>query len=407
MLKKMALALAMTLGASLCLPAAAQKKYDTGVTDTEIKIGQTAPFSGPAAAYSTFAKAQQAYFNMINEQGGVNGRKIKLLTLDDGFTAPKAVEGTRQLVEQDEVFLIFATVGTGTNSAIQRYLNAKKIPQLFISTGAGKWNDPKTYPWTLALQLTYPTEAQIFADYVMKNVPNPKVAILWQNDDFGKDYVKAFKARLGSKSNMIVSEASYEFSDPTVDSQVIALKNSGANVFLNISTPRFAAQAIRRAADLGWKPTQFVPYVSTQVRAVMEPAGLDKSTGVISTAYIKDPSSKQWESDPEMLQYKSFMKKYYPEGDADDWLNAQGLMHANALVTVLKQAGDNLTRENVMKIATNMKNVHPMMVIPGITVNTSPTDYSPIKSAQMIRFDGARWVPVGGIVSVEGPGKTQ
>lgn len=399
--KKVIGALTLALGTLLCVSASAQKQYDTGVSDSEIKIGQTAPFSGPAAAYGTFSKVQQAYFKMINEQGGVNGRKITLTALDDGFAAPKAVEGTRRLVEQEEVFLMFATPGTATNSAVQRYLNSKKVPQLFLSSGASKWNDPAKNRWSLALQLSNATEATLFADYILKSVRDPKVAILWQNDDFGKDYVNSFKARLGSKANIIVAQASYEFSDPTVDSQISALKNSGANVFLNIATPRFAAQAIRRAADIGWKPTQFVPYVSSQVKSVIGPAGLEKSVGIISTAYLKDPSSPQWEKDPEMLEYRAFMKKYYPEGDADDWLNAQGVMHADALVTVLKKAGNTLTRENVMKVATNLKGEKLKMVLPGISATTTPTSYTPIKTAQMIRFDGKRWVNVGELTTVK------
>ena len=392
-------AIALALAAA---PAAAQKKYDPGASDTEIKIGQTMPYSGPASAYGTIGKAEAAYFKMINDQGGINGRKINFISLDDGYSPPKTVEMVRRLVEQDEVLLVFQTLGTPSNTAIQKYMNAKKVPQLFVATGATKWNDPTGNPWTMGWQPNYQTETTIYAKHILKEKPNAKIAVLYQNDDYGKDYLKGLKDGLGDKAKtMIVAEVSYEVSEPTVDSQIVQLQGSGADVFVNITTPKFAAQAIRKAYDIGWKPLQYLNNVSVGVGSVLTPAGLEKSVGLISTAYIKDPIDTQWSTDKAIIDWTAFMKKYYPEGSLIDNTNVYGYTVAQTLVQVLKQCGDNLTRETVMKQAASLKDYAPDTLLPGIKINTGPKDYAPIQSVQLARFDGKTWVRFGEIIQAD------
>jgi branched-chain amino acid transport system substrate-binding protein len=378
--------------------AVAQKRYDPGASDAEIKIGQTMPYSGAASAYGTIGRAEAAYFRKINDDGGINGRKINFISLDDAYTPPKTVEMTRRLVEQDEVLFVFGGLGTPSNTAIHKYMNAKKVPQLFVATGASKWNDPANYPWTIGWQPNYQTEAKIYATHILQTRPNAKVAVLYQNDDYGKDYLKGFKDGLGDKAKVIVAEASYEVSDPTVDAQILQLQGSGADVFFNITTPKFAAQAIRKAWDSGWKPVHYLNGVSVSVGTVLTPAGLDKCVGLISTIYGKDPTDKQWDNDPAMKDWVAFMKKYYSEGSLIDSFNVYGYSVAQTVVQVLKQCGDNLTRENVMRQAANLKNFTTPMSLPGIVINTSPTDYAPIKAMQLVRFDGQTWVRFGDVM---------
>jgi branched-chain amino acid transport system substrate-binding protein len=392
-------ALALALAAS---PAAAQKKYDPGASDTEIRIGQTMPYSGPASAYGTIGKAEAAYFKMINDQGGINGRKINFISLDDAYSPPKTVEMVRRLVEQDEVLLVFQTLGTPSNTAIQKYMQAKKVPQLFVATGATKWNDPAGNPWTMGWQPNYQTETTIYAKHILKEKPNAKIGVLYQNDDYGKDYLKGLKDGLGDKAkSMIVAEVSYEVSDPTVDSQVVQLQGSGADVFVNITTPKFAAQAIRKAYDIGWKPVHYLNNVSTQIGSVLTPAGLEKSVGLISTAYIKDPLDSQWANDPAIAEWTAWMKKYYPDGSLIENSNVYGYTVAQTMVQVLKQCGDNLTRENVMKQAASLKDFAPSTLLPGIKINTGPKDFAPIESVQLMRFDGKSWVRFGNVISAD------
>ncbi|HVL56844.1 MAG TPA: ABC transporter substrate-binding protein [Burkholderiaceae bacterium] len=392
---------AALLGLSLAGAAHAQKKYDPGASDTEIKIGQTMPYSGPASAYGTIGKAQAAYFRMINDQGGVNGRKINFITVDDGYSPPRTVEQVRRLVEQEQVLFVFQTLGTPSNTAIHKYMNARKVPQLFVATGATKWNDPKNFPWTMGWQPNYQTEGRIYAQHILKTKPNAKIAVLYQNDDYGKDYLKGFKDGLGDKVGMIVAEASYEVADPTVDSQIVQLKGSGADTFFNITTPKFAAQAIRRAHDIDWKPTHYLNNVSTSVGSVLTPAGLDKSVGLITTAYLKDPTDPEWANDPAVKEWAELMKKYYPDGSLTDSFNLYGVAVAQTVVQVLKQAGDNLTRENVMREAANLKNVSLPLLIPGISINTGPGDFAPIEAVQLQRFDGQKWVRFGEVISAD------
>jgi len=395
---------AILAGVALCVaePAAAQKKYDVGVTDTEIKIGQTMPYSGPASAYATIGRAEAAYFQMINEQGGVNGRKIDLLSLDDGYSPPKTVEQIRRLVEQDQVLLIFQSLGTPTNTAIQKYLNAQKVPQLFAATGATKWGDPKNFPWTIGWQPSYHAEAVIYAKYIMQNKPAAKIAVLYQNDDYGKDYLNNLRSGLGAKVGLIVKEASYEVTDPSVDSQIVALQASGADTLFVFATPKFAAQAIRKTYDIGWRPLEFLNTVSSSVAAVLQPAGLDKSIGIITAQYMKDPTDPQWSKEKSFLDWVEWMKRYYPQGDLADILNAYGYSAAQTLVHVLKQCGDDLTRENIMRQAANIKNLELPLLLPGMRINTSPTDFYPIEQMQLGRFDGKRWVLFGELINAEG-----
>ena len=385
--------------AAFAFPAAAQKKYDPGASDTEIKIGNTNPYSGPASAYGTIGKTIDAYFRMVNDQGGINGRKLTFISYDDGYSPPKTVEMARKLVEQDQVLFLFQTLGTPSNTAIHKYMNLRKVPQLHVATGATKWNDPKNFPWTMGWQPNYQTEAQIYARHILKTRPDAKIAVLYQNDDYGKDYLKGLKDGLGDKAkSMIVAEASYEVSDPTVDSQIVQLQSSGANVFFNITTPKFAAQAIRKAYDIGWKPVHYLNNVSTSVGSVLTPAGLDKSAGVISTAYYKDPTDALWANDPAMKQWQAFMKKYYPDGSLINAFSVYGYTVAATLHEVLRKCGDNLTRENVMRQAASMKGWRIDTLLPGITITTSQDDFAPIEAGQLQRFDGKEWVRFGEVM---------
>src|ERR1700723_712506 len=379
---------ATTVAVALSASSAyAQKKYDTGATDTEIKIGQTVPFSGPASAYSSIGKTQLAYFNMINEQGGVNGRKINLIQYDDSYSPPKAVEQVRKLVESDEVLLMFQMIGTPSNAAVQKYLNTKKVPQLFAATGASRFTDPKNYPWTLGFNPSYFVEGRIYGQYILKQYPAAKVGVLYQNDDLGRDYLNGIKSGLGDKAaTMIVAEASYEVSDPTVDSQILKLKSAGADVLFSASTPKFAAQAIKKNAELGWKPVHILDINATSVGAVMQPAGLEASKGVISVNYGKDPSDPTWKDDPGMKRYFDFMAKYFPDGDKNSNFNTYGYSTAQLMAHLLKQCGDDLTRENVMKQATNLKNVEVDLALPGIVGNTTPNDYRAKQQLEMIKL---------------------
>ncbi|PDT78330.1 ABC transporter substrate-binding protein [Bradyrhizobium sp. C9] len=393
-------ALAIALSAT---SASAQRKYDPGASDTEIKIGQTVPFSGPASAYASIGKTQAAYFKMINDQGGINGRKINLIQYDDAYSPPKAVEQVRKLVESDEVLLTFQIVGTPSNAAVQKYLNAKKVPQLFAATGASKFTDPKNFPWTLGFNPNYFVEGRIYGQYILKEHPNAKIGVLYQNDDLGKDYLNGIKAGLGDKAaKMIVAEASYEVSDPTIDSQVIKIKDAGADLFFSASTPKQAAQAIKKIAELGWHPVHIVDINATSVGAVLQPAGLEASKGLISTNYGKDPADPQWKDDPGMKRYFDFMAKYYPDGDKNSNFNTYGYSTAQLMVHVLKQCGDELTRENVLKQATNLKNVELDMALPGIKGNTTPNDYRVNKQLQMMKFNGERWELFGPILEDAG-----
>ena len=377
----------------------AQKMYDPGATDTEIKIGNIVPYSGPASAYGTIGKAAAAYFKKVNDEGGVNGRMIDFISVDDGYSPPKTVEMARRLVEQDKVLLIWASLGTPPNTAIHKYMNGKKVPQLHVYSGASKWNDPQHFPWTMPGLPSYQAEARIYAAHILKTKPDAKIAVLYQNDDYGKDYLEGFEKGLGAKAKtMIVAKASYETSEPTVDSQIIQLQASGANVFFNITTPKFAAMAIRKAYDIGWKPVQYLNNVSASIGSVLTPAGLGKSTGLVTTNYLKDPQDPTWKDDKAMNEWRAFMAKYYPDGNLSDVFNVSGYATAQLLVQVLKQCGDDLTRENVMKQAENIKNFEIDVLLPGIKINTSPTDFEPIESMQLARFDGKEWVRFGEII---------
>ena len=380
--------------------AFAAGQYGPGVSDTEIKIGNTMPYSGPASAYGAIGKAETAYFNMINEQGGINGRKINFVTRDDGYSPPKTVEVVRKLVEEDQVLFIFNPLGTPPNTAIQGYLNDNKVPQLFVATGADKWNDPKHFPWTMGYQPSYRIEARIYGRYILKNLPNAKIAVLYQNDDFGKDYLIGLREGLGDKADkMIIATQTYETTDPTVDSQIVSLQGSGADVLLTAAIPKFAAQAIRKVYDIGWKPTHFMTNVSSSVGAVFRPAGPEKGIGIISAAYGKDPTDPQWQDAPDFKEWLAWMKKYNPSASVADANNVYGYGVAYLLVQVLKACGDNLTRENVMKQAASLHSLTGPMALPGITISTSPTDYAPIKQMQLEKFDGNTWQLFGEVIS--------
>jgi branched-chain amino acid transport system substrate-binding protein len=394
-------AVAWALTAAFATPALAQKQYDTGATDTEIKVGQTIPLSGPASAYGSIGKVQAAYIRMINEQGGIGGRKINLIQYDDGYNPPKTVEQVRKLVESDEVLTTFQIIGTPPNAAVQKYLNEKKVPQLLASTGATRFTDPKHFPWTIAFNPNYQSEGHIYAKYILANHPNAKIAILYQNDDLGKDYVKGLKDALGAKASMIIAEASYELSDPTVDSQMVTLKSSGADLFYNITTPKFGAQAIRKAAELGWKPVQILDINASPVSQTLVPAGLENAKDIISVNYGKDPLDPQWADDEGMKRYKAFMAKYASAEDATSGIATYGYSTAALLVQILKQCGDDLTRANLMKQATNIKGYVPDLALPGMTMSTTPDDWRINKQFQMMKFDGQRWVLFGPILTDE------
>ena len=386
--------------AATATAANAQKKYDVGASDTEIKIGNIMPYSGPASAYGVIGKTQAAYFKKINEEGGINGRKINFISYDDAFSPPKAVEQARKLVESDEVLLIFQSLGTQSNSAIQKYMNAKKVPQLFVATGATKWGDPQNFPWTMGWQPNYQSEGRIYAAYILKNYPNGKIAALWQNDDAGKDQMKGC-ATAFEKAGMIVADKSYEVSDPTIDSQIVALKDSGADIFMTWAAPKGAAQAIRKVGELGWKPVYFLGNVSTSVATVLKPAGLDNAKGIISTVYLKDPTDPLWKDDAGIKTWLAFMDKYFPGGDKTDNNNVYGYATAQTMVQVLKQCGDDLTRENVMKQAANLKNFSSEVLLPGIKINTGARDFFPIEQMQLMKFDGESWRLFGEIIDGE------
>jgi branched-chain amino acid transport system substrate-binding protein len=382
--------------------ALAQKKYDVGATDTEIKIGNIMPYSGPASAYGVIGKTEEAYFRKINAEGGINGRKINFVSYDDGYSPPKTVEQARKLVESDEVLLIFNSLGTAMNSAIQKYMNAKKIPQLFVATGATKWNDPKEFPWTMGWQPNYQSETQIYAKYILKEYPNAKIAVMYQNDDYGKDYLKGLKDGLGAKAvSMIVAEESYETSEPTIDTHIVKLKSTNADVFINVASPKFAAQAIKKMAEVQWKPIHFLNNVSGSIGGVITPAGPENAQGIISSAYLKDPTDPQWKNDAGMKTWNEFLDKYFPEANRTDASVIYGYTVTQTLVHVLKQCGDNLTRENVMKQAASVTDLELGGLLPGIKVNTSATDFAPLSQLQLMRFKGDTWERFGDIISAD------
>ena len=410
MLKSIILLCAL-LGVSLVTcPALAQKKYDPGASDSEIKIGNIMPYSGPLSAYALEGKTEAAFFRKLNDEGGVNGRKIKFISYDDSFSPPKTVEQARKLVEQDEVLLIFQSLGTPTNAAIQKYMNQKKVPQLFVATGATRFGDPTNFPWTMGFQPTYQIEGRIYAKYILQNLPLAKIGILYQNDDSGRDYLKGLKDGLGAEAakRMIITELPYDPTDPTIDSQIVTMKTLGVDVFFNEFTPKFAAQAIRKAAEIGWRPVQFVASISNSVGAVYKPAGLENSKGVLSTIYLKDPTDPVWKDDTAIHEWLVFMDKYFPDGDKSSIFPVYGYLTAQTLVQVLKQCGDDLTRENVMKQAVNLKNLELGLLLPGIKINTSASDYFPIKQMQLLRFNGQHGELIGSVIdgAIETDGAT-
>ena len=380
--------------------ALAQKKYDSGASDTEIKIGNIMPYSGPASAYGVIGKTEAAYFNKINAEGGINGRKISFITYDDGYSPPKAVEQARKLVESDEVLVVFNPLGTPSNSAIEKYMNSKKVPQLFVATGATKWNEPKEFPWTMGWQPSYQSEARIYAKYLLKEKPGAKIAVFYQNDDFGKDYLKGLKDGLGAKAaSMIIAEEGYETSEPSIDNHIVKLKASGADVFISITTPKFAAQAIKKLAEMNWTPLHIVSNVSASVGGVIKPAGFENAQGILSAAYAKDGADAQWNNDPGMKKFYEFLAKYDADANKLDGSVVYGYGAAQTMVKVLEMCGDNLTHENVMKQAASLKNFTPDTLLPGVTINTSATDFAPIKQLQMMRFKGEKWELFGDIIT--------
>jgi branched-chain amino acid transport system substrate-binding protein len=397
-----AISAALALLAATSSGALAQKKYDVGATDTEIKIGNIMPYSGPASAYGVIGKTEAAYFNKINAEGGINGRKINFISYDDAYSPPKTVEQARKLVESDEVLFIFNPLGTPPNSAIQKYMNTKKVPQLFVATGATKWNDPKEFPWTMGWQPNYQSESQIYAKYILKNHPNAKIAVLYQNDDYGKDYLKGFKDGLGSKgASLIVMEESYEVSEPTVDSHIVKLKSTGADVFFNITTPKFAAQAIKKNSEIGWKPLHFLNNVSASIGSVIKPAGFENAQAIISSNYLKDPTDAQWKTDKGMIAWNEFLDKYYPEANRADASVMYAYIVAQGIVHVLKACGDDLTHANLMKQAASIKDLQLGGLLPGVKVNTSATDFAPISQLQLMKFKGETWELFGDIISAD------
>jgi branched-chain amino acid transport system substrate-binding protein len=384
------------LGASSAL---AQKKYDIGATDTEIKIGNIMPYSGPASAYGVIGSTEAAYFKKINAEGGINGRKINFISYDDAYSPPKTVEQARKLVESDEVLFIFNPLGTPPNTAIQKYMNAKKVPQLFVATGATKWNDPKDNPWTMGWQPNYQSESRIYAKYILKELPNAKIAVLYQNDDYGKDYLKGLKDGLGAKASMIIVEESYETSEPSIDGHIVKLKSLNADVFFNVTTPKFAAQAIKKMAEIDWKPLHFLNNVSASIGSVMKPAGFEASQNIISSNYLKDAADPQWKNDAGMKAFDEFLAKYFPEGNRIDGSVMYAYTVAQGLVHVLKACGDDLTRENIMKQAASIKDLEVGSLLPGVKVNTSATDFAPISQLQLMKFKGEKWDLFGEIIS--------
>lgn len=392
---------AFALCTAMSGPVLAQKKYDSGASDTEIKIGNIMPYSGPASAYAAIGKAEEAYFNKINAEGGIGGRKIKFISYDDGYSPPKTVEQARKLVESDGVLLIFGSLGTSTNGAIRKYMNEKKVPQLFVASGASKWNDPKQYPWTMGWQPSYASEARIYAKYIMKEKPDGKIGVLYQNDDFGKDYLKGLKDGLGPKASMIVLEDGYDTSEPAIDEHVVKLKASGADIFVSITTPKFAAQAIKKAAEIGWHPVHIISNVSASVGGVLEPAGLEISQGILSASYTKDASDPQWNADDGMKKFYNFLAKYDPKANKLDAGVVFGYAAAQTMAKVLQMCGDDLTRDNVMKQAASLKDFQPDTLLPGIKINTAADDFAPIEQLQMMRFKGKKWELFGDVISSE------
>ena len=383
--------------------AFAAGQYGPGASDTEIKIGNTMPYSGPASAYGVIGKTEAAYFNMLNEQGGINGRKINFISRDDGYSPPKTVELVRKLVEEDQVLFTFNILGTPPNTAVQGYLNDNKVPQLFVATGADKWNDPKNHPWTMGWQPSYRVEARIYSRYILKNLPNAKIAVLYQNDDFGKDYLTGLREGLGDKAEkMIVATKTYETTDPTVDSQVVALQGSGADTLLTAAIPKFAAQAIRKVYDIGWKPAHFLTNVSISVGSVIRPAGPEKAVGIISASYGKDPTDPQWQNGTEYKDWLAWMQKYNASSNTADTNAVYGYNVSQTLIHVLKMCGNDLTRENIMKQAANIQDLKLPMLLPGIVVSTSATDFAPIKQMQLQKFDGTTWQLFGEVISGSG-----
>ena len=392
---------AFALCTAMTGPVLAQKKYDSGASDTEIRIGNIMPYSGPASAYAAIGKTEEAYFNKVNAEGGINGRKIKFISYDDGYSPPKTVEQARKLVESDNVLLIFGTLGTSTNGAIRKYMNEKKVPQLFVASGASKWNDPKQYPWTMGWQPSYASEARIYAKYIMKEKPDAKIGVLYQNDDFGKDYLKGLKEGLGPKAPMIVMEDAYDTSEPAIDEHVVKLKASGADVFISITTPKFAAQAIKKAAEINWHPVHIISNVSASVGGVLEPAGIEISQGILSATYTKDGSDPQWNADDGMKKFYNFLAQYEPKANKLDAGVVFGYAAAQTMVKVLQMCGDDLTRENVMKQAASIRDFAPDTLLPGIKINTAPDNFAPIEQLQMMRFKGKKWEPFGDVISSE------
>ena len=396
-----ALSAAFLILAASTTAVLAQKKYDPGASDTEIKIGNIMPYSGPASAYGVIGKTEEAFFRKINAEGGINGRKINFVSYDDAYSPPKTVEQARKLVESDEVLLIFGSLGTSTNSAIRNYVNEKKVPHLFVASGASKWNDPKQYPWTMGWQPSYASEARIYAKYIMKEKPDAKIGVLYQNDDFGKDYLKGLKTGLRAKASMIVMEEAYDTSEPAVDEHVVKLKASGADVLISITTPKFAAQAIKKAAEISWHPTHILSNVSASVGGVLEPAGLEISQGILSASYTKDGSDPQWNADEGMKKFYDFLAHYDPKANKLDTGVVFGYAAAQTMVKVLQMCGDDLTRENVMKQAASLKDFAPDTLLPGIRINTAPDNFAPIEQLQMMRFKGRKWELFGDIISSE------
>ena len=391
--------ISLALLALVLAPAHAEKRYGPGASDKEIKLGQTVSYSGALSVFGTIGRVEAAYFEMLNGAGGINGRKVTLISLDDGYMPPRTVEQTRKLVEQEEVLALFSSIGTPTNAAIQKYVNAKKVPHLFLSTGASRWGDPQNYPWTMGWAPNYLLEAHIYARYVLQHHPKARVAVLYQNDDFGKDFLRGFQEGLGEHaSRMIVATATYEPTDPTVDSQITTLKASGADTFYDIAAPKAAAQAIRKAYDIGWRPLHLLQSNAASIASTLKPAGLDHAIGVISSAYYKDPTDPQWANDPAVAAYRAFMAKHYPAGNPDDVYNVWGYSQAQTIEQVLKQCGDDLSRENVMRQAASLKDVQLPMLLPGVRLNTSATDYYPLKQVQLMRFDGKQWVRFGDVL---------
>jgi branched-chain amino acid transport system substrate-binding protein len=396
--RRLSAAIILGVAALAAGSASAQKKYDLGATDREIKIGNFVPYSGPASSYAVLGKTIAAYFNKINDDGGINGRRINFISYDDAYSPPKAVEQARKLVESDEVLFLFYTLGTPSNSAIQKYANAKKVPQLFVASGATKWNDPKHFPWTMGWAPSYQGEGHIFAQYLLEHHPNGKIGILYQNDDYGKDYVKGLTDALRGRMPIIAAYP-YETSDPTVDSQIVALKASGADVFYDVTTPKFASQAIKKVSEIGWKPVHLLNSISRSIGGVIKPVGFDNAQGILTAGYSKDATDPAWADDPEFKRWSDFMDKYYPDGDRSNSSTVVGYAVTETVVQVLKQCGDELTRENIMKQAANLKDLRVGMLLPGITINTGPNDFAPLKQMQMMRFSGERWQLFGPILT--------